>query len=221
MIDKNIGNSWLNRFMGKKEMVFQNIVKMIPAWFNSNLISGVRALLIVPIYFTYQEGLYAWVVILFFLGLFTDILDGVHARYYHQETTLGKLLDPLADKILFVGVLLLIAPDRLSQIIIYTIITLEISLVLLAAVIAPLIKILFNKSRQLGANNAGKIKMTLEGIAVIILMLGLNSAPVAMVAEIILWLAAIFAIISIVLHLSLKDKRSGDTNQEGPSTIPQ
>ena len=63
--------------------------------------------------------------------------------------------------------------------------------------------------------------MTLEGIAVIILMLGLNSAPVAMVAEIILWLAAIFAIISIVLHLSLKDKRSGDTNQEGPSTIPQ
>ena len=40
---------------------------------------------------------------LFAIAAFSDYADGVLARSRKQETTLGKLLDPLADKLLLVG----------------------------------------------------------------------------------------------------------------------
>lgn len=39
-------------------------------------------------------------LILFILAGITDIIDGVIARRYNMETNLGKLFDPLADKLL-------------------------------------------------------------------------------------------------------------------------
>jgi CDP-diacylglycerol--glycerol-3-phosphate 3-phosphatidyltransferase len=38
------------------------------------------------------------------LAAFTDWLDGYIARRYHQQTALGALLDPLADKLLMVSI---------------------------------------------------------------------------------------------------------------------
>lgn len=38
--------------------------------------------------------------LLFILAAISDYLDGVVARLYKQETVLGKLIDPIADKIL-------------------------------------------------------------------------------------------------------------------------
>jgi CDP-diacylglycerol--glycerol-3-phosphate 3-phosphatidyltransferase len=36
----------------------------------------------------------------------TDFFDGYYARRYNQETVLGRLLDPLADKCLIIGILI-------------------------------------------------------------------------------------------------------------------
>jgi cardiolipin synthase len=41
---------------------------------------------------------------LFFIAGVTDWLDGLAARYYHQESLLGQLFDPLADKVLIISV---------------------------------------------------------------------------------------------------------------------
>src|SRR3569832_2405818 len=41
--------------------------------------------------------------VLFVIAAVSDYADGVLARSRKQETTLGKLLDPLADKLLLVG----------------------------------------------------------------------------------------------------------------------
>lgn len=46
--------------------------------------------------------------ILFIFFSFTDWLDGYWARRYNCETNMGKLMDPIADKILVLGTLLML-----------------------------------------------------------------------------------------------------------------
>lgn len=56
--------------------------------------------LFVAAYFLpYEWGVYAAIAI-FIICCFTDFLDGFIARKYNMVTDLGKLLDPIADKIL-------------------------------------------------------------------------------------------------------------------------
>jgi len=44
-------------------------------------------------------------IIIFLCASFTDFLDGYFARLYRQESELGKILDPVADKFLLIGTL--------------------------------------------------------------------------------------------------------------------
>ncbi len=70
----------------------------------SNLISVSRMLLVIPTaYFLSQINeveSYRIIVILFFVGAYiTDLLDGFIARKLNQITEMGKIIDPLADKV--------------------------------------------------------------------------------------------------------------------------
>lgn len=48
---------------------------------------------------------------LFIVASITDFLDGYLARIWQQQSTIGRMLDPIADKLLVSAVLLLLAAD--------------------------------------------------------------------------------------------------------------
>ena len=72
-------------------------------------------IIIVPVFvFTYYlPGLYGDIIpfVLFLLASFTDFLDGLLARMYKEESKLGELLDPIADKIIVATALILLVMD--------------------------------------------------------------------------------------------------------------
>lgn len=52
-----------------------------------------------------------WALGLFVVASVTDWLDGYLARAWQQTSTIGRMLDPIADKLLVAAVLLLLAAD--------------------------------------------------------------------------------------------------------------
>ena len=65
----------------------------------SNLLSISRIFLAVPIFFYLAEQKNDLALIVIAIAFITDFLDGYFARHFNQITELGKILDPLADKI--------------------------------------------------------------------------------------------------------------------------
>ncbi len=69
-----------------------------------NLICLFRIALIWPIVATLWTGRYSLSLALFLLAAVSDGLDGYLAKRFSWQSTLGKVLDPLADKLLLVAI---------------------------------------------------------------------------------------------------------------------
>ena len=89
---------------------------------------------------------------IFILASFTDFLDGLLARLYKEESKLGELLDPIADKIIVAAALILLVMDG-------TIKNYEV----IAAIIILTREILISGLREFLAK--GKIKLPVSNLA--------------------------------------------------------
>lgn len=74
-----------------------------------NLICVLRIALTVPIVMWLVEGRYAHTLVLFAIAAASDMLDGYLAKTFGWTSELGKVLDPLADKLLLVSVFITLA----------------------------------------------------------------------------------------------------------------
>lgn len=68
-----------------------------------NIITLLRLLAIIPFVWLVTQARYRAALVLFIAAALTDTLDGEIARRFGQASKIGRLLDPLADK-LFTGV---------------------------------------------------------------------------------------------------------------------
>lgn len=69
-----------------------------------NAISFVRILLITPFVAFFIQRMYVAAAITVGISGLSDLFDGWIARKFHQESELGKVLDPLADKLTLIAV---------------------------------------------------------------------------------------------------------------------
>lgn len=74
-----------------------------------NLISGVRIALVIPAVSAVIDARYDVALWLVLIAGASDALDGLLARAFHWHSQLGAMLDPLADKLLFVSLYVVFA----------------------------------------------------------------------------------------------------------------
>ncbi len=104
--------------------------------------------------------------VVFALAALSDIADGVLARRTDQTTTLGELLDPLADKLLVSSVLIcLVGIGRVDAWMAVIIVGREIAVTGFRAIAS-------SKGITIPASVLGKIKMWCEAITICLLILG-------------------------------------------------
>jgi cardiolipin synthase len=73
-----------------------------------NILSGIRLILIGVFVLQFRAGSYLPALCVFVVAFLTDILDGHIARSFGWVTDVGKLLDPLADKLMTLAALVCI-----------------------------------------------------------------------------------------------------------------
>lgn len=69
-------------------------------WTAANILTLFRIVLILPFLYLVGEGRFGLALAVFFLASLTDFADGYVARRFKQQSSLGRFLDPLADKLL-------------------------------------------------------------------------------------------------------------------------
>jgi CDP-diacylglycerol---glycerol-3-phosphate 3-phosphatidyltransferase len=76
-----------------------------------NQLTSLRLVLSVVLFFLIAYDYYLASFVLFIVGAGTDWIDGYYARRYGQVTTLGRILDPFADKVIICGTFIFLAAD--------------------------------------------------------------------------------------------------------------
>ena len=131
-------------------------------------------IIIVPIFVIsfYLPGFYGDIIplVLFVTASFTDFLDGLLARMYKEESKLGELLDPIADKILVAAALILLVMNG-------TIKNYEV----IAAIIILTREILISGLREFLA--IGKIKLPVSNLAKLKTFLQMFSISILLTGE--------------------------------------
>ena len=137
--------------------------------------------------------------VIFILASFTDFLDGLLARLYKEESKLGKLLDPIADKIIITSALILLVMDGIIK-----------DYEVIAAIIIMIREILISGLREFLAKVQIKMPVTplaryktfIQMLSIAILLTGesgnnlisFGNYNAHFIGIILLWLAAILTI---------------------------
>lgn len=128
---------------------------------------------------------------IFGVASLTDWLDGYLARRRAQITTLGQILDPLADKLLISATLVsLVQLDLVQSWMVAVIISREIA-------VTGLRNLAYSRGLTMPASGLGKIKMASQVTAILLLILGWERWPALLVlGRGAMWVVLITALMS-------------------------
>lgn len=171
------------------------MVSFFSKWLTANHLTTLRVALVPFIYVGMVIGEEEHIILcgtwlVFFFACLTDYWDGVLARHQGKTTKLGKLLDPVADKILICSLLVLLAAmDRAPTFLTVIIISREF-------IITGLRSIAATEGRVISADSGGKLKTISQMFAVGFLIIHYPTIgiPTHEVGIIILWFSTIISL---------------------------
>ena len=160
-----------------------------------NILTACRFAIVPVLLFLLQPGSSNTVALaaffLFLSGALTDLADGYLARKYGIESVLGKLMDPLADKMLVATPLIMLIPlDRIPAWVSLLIISRELAVTGLRGLAAA-------SGIVVSASGLGKIKSIFQYTALCILIFPLGLLPLPFLHD----LGRIILYISLLLTL--------------------
>jgi CDP-diacylglycerol---glycerol-3-phosphate 3-phosphatidyltransferase len=134
-----------------------------------------------------------WLALAIFLAAAgTDLLDGFLARRWGQITTIGTLLDPIADKLLISAALIsLVQVHAAPAWMVVLIIGREFAVSGLRGIAAA-------EGYTIKASELGKTKMIAQVVAISFLLLSIRRPNLSMPAYWLMWGVVVFAIVSAV-----------------------
>jgi CDP-diacylglycerol--glycerol-3-phosphate 3-phosphatidyltransferase len=114
---------------------------------------------------------YALAIVIFLVASFTDILDGHIARKRNQVSTLGKFLDPIADKLLVSAALIVLVEKHLAPS--WTVV------IILGRefIVTGLRSVAASEGIIIQAKNSGKLKMWAQCVAIVALLVAAAGGP--------------------------------------------
>ncbi|HDR15806.1 MAG TPA: hypothetical protein ENN79_10060 [Desulfobacteraceae bacterium] len=101
-----MGLMFLMRNFSVNEFDTRRVMTPERVWTISNILSILRGAMGFPIALLLSRGEMIYATVLIILAIISDALDGFIARKTNQVTNLGKALDPIADKMCILTVLL-------------------------------------------------------------------------------------------------------------------
>lgn len=138
-----------------------------------------------------------WAAVFFILASISDFFDGYLARLYKVESVLGQLMDPVADKLLVMGALIMLIPlNRVSPILVLLLLSRDIFIAGIRAAAA-------NEKLIIAAGSYGKWKTGLQMVALPALMLNrdLFGIDLLVMGQWLLWASMILSLISAIQYI--------------------
>ncbi len=166
-------------------------------WTISNILSASRILFLLPLaYFLLgdQPDRRWWIAAIIVAATTTDFLDGYLARRRHEVSEVGKVIDPLADKIAVGGAALMMTWT--GDLPVWYVVVVIVRDIL---IVAGGLYIMRQKNIVAQSNWPGKVAVSL--IALVLLLSALNIAALASVHEIVVWLSVVAMVVSLVSYL--------------------
>jgi CDP-diacylglycerol--glycerol-3-phosphate 3-phosphatidyltransferase len=160
-----------------------------------NIISLFRILAILPlIYFTQKDDVISITIglVIFAIAALSDAVDGYIARKYNVISNLGKLLDPLADKLLVLSIFIIfLTKGQLPIALVIVVLARELTITGLRSIAAA-------EGIVIQASVYGKIKTITQMILIIALYLanlelGIN---LEIICNVMIWIVGIITLLS-------------------------
>ena len=152
----------------------------------------------VAFYYIQMDGWNYYAAAVFIIACLTDILDGAIARKYKCVSNFGKLMDPMADKLLILAALIVLLDwGKIGTLVVIIILAREF-------IISAFRLVAAEKGVVIAAGWTGKVKTLTQDIGAALILLGnpLFSFIAVPAGEILIYISVVFSVVSCIEYIA-------------------